>query len=156
MEKKDNYVETMQQVLIDTLERLAYLFALPGRGEVPEPERDNITTVAVRFFGPYTGSFFLVFPVPLLTEIAQNMLGTDEPVSDKQAEDAAKECVNVSCGNILPVLFGSKAIFNIGSPEFVGMDSLKELWERTYLKTFIQVDDAFIYSGICLDQGMGV
>jgi hypothetical protein len=57
----------------------------------------------------------------LLAPLANNMLGLecdqDSPTYAQQI-DALKEMLNVACGNLLPELAGTQAVFNLSAPQF--------------------------------------
>jgi CheY-specific phosphatase CheX len=57
----------------------------------------------------------------LLSEIAVNMLGVDDEdeITPEDQSDALKETINIICGNILPVIGGKQAVFNIGTPMII-------------------------------------
>jgi chemotaxis protein CheY-P-specific phosphatase CheC len=60
----------------------------------------------------------LAVPRPLCGVVAANMLGL-EPDDDEAArvqDDAVKELLNVTCGNVLTRLAGPEAVFNLSVP----------------------------------------
>ena len=61
-------------VVVETLEKLAFLFAHPLEGPAPEGTRE-LATVRVLFSGPLCGGMQLSLSQPLLAELAGNMLG---------------------------------------------------------------------------------
>ncbi len=53
--------------------------------------------------------------------IATNMLGLDgAELSRTQQEDAFRELANVICGNLLPALAGTQAVFAVSPPLLMG------------------------------------
>ncbi len=104
-------------VVVDTLEKLAFLFAVPLEGPAPEDTRE-LATVRVRFNGPLCGAMQLSLSRPVLTELAGNMLGADDAsaLSDDDQHDALCELINVICGNLLPLIGGNSAEFHIQTP----------------------------------------
>jgi CheY-specific phosphatase CheX len=104
-------------VTTDTLKRLAFIFASPAES-APAVEESPSETVRVDFSGAFTGGLELSLSVPVLAELAANMLGADEGerLSADDQRDALKELVNVVCGNLLPALAGRAQEFNIGTP----------------------------------------
>jgi CheY-specific phosphatase CheX len=109
--------EILTGVVADTLEKLAFLFAVPLEGPVPEDTRE-LATVRVRFSGPLCGGMQLSLSRPVLAELAGNMLGADDgsALSADEQHDALRELINVICGNLLPLIGGSSAEFNIQPP----------------------------------------
>lgn len=107
----------LAEVTADTLEKLAFLFATPTDAPASIDEA-QLTTVRVEFTGAFAGGMELSISGPVLDELAVNMLGADdgEPIAPEARLDALKELVNVVCGNLLPILGGSEAVFNIQAP----------------------------------------
>lgn len=115
--------EIMSKVTIDTLEKLAFMFAFPYEGEEGEP-RDSMVAGSVSFTGPFSGTLVMTISIEVLQELAANMLGLDdgeEPTEDHRS-DALKETMNVICGNLLPAIAGDEVIFDIGVPEVLPAD----------------------------------
>ena len=98
----------LSDVVVDTLEKLAFLFAVPLEGPAPEDTRE-LATVRVRFSGPLCGGMQLSLSRPVLAELAGNMLGADDAsaLSADEQHDALRELVNVICGNLLPLIGGN-------------------------------------------------
>jgi len=107
----------LSDVVVDTLEKLAFLFAAPLEGPAPEETRE-LATVRVRFSGPICGGMQLSLSRPVLAELAGNMLGADDAsaLSPDEQHDALRELVNVICGNLLPLIGGNNAEFHIQTP----------------------------------------
>jgi len=109
--------EILRGVAEETFESLAFLLPmLPP----DEPIEDCPTTVvAVGFHGPFNGKLIVTLPEAVLGELTGNMLGLDDdaeiPVETQQ--DALKELANVVCGNVLPEIAGTMAVFNVAAPE---------------------------------------
>ena len=118
--------EIMYEVAIDTLEKLAFLFAFPGdEGGWPE---DSMVAGKISFTGPFSGTMTMTISNEVLQELTANMLGLDdgEETTEKHRSDALKETMNVICGNLLPAVAGDDLIFDIGVPEVLSSDkSLK-------------------------------
>ena len=75
--------------------------------------------VSVKFEGPFCGRLELKLYGNLLPTVVANMLGEDEPVPERQQQDALREIANVVCGNLLPTVAGSSAVFNLGIPQLL-------------------------------------
>jgi hypothetical protein len=73
--------------------------------------------VSIHFLGPLMGDFVLEISGGVLPVLAANMLGEDEPPPLSQQQDALKELANVICGNLLPLIAGSEAVFDLGAPQ---------------------------------------
>lgn len=129
----------LTDVVIDTLQKLAFLFAAPLEGPAPEDTRE-LATVRVRFSGPVCGGMQLGLSRPVLAELAGNMLGADDAsaLSADEQYDALRELINVICGNLVPMIGGGTAEFNIQTPfipaagasaagEFASVDAVSHL-----------------------------
>lgn len=110
----------LAEVTADTLEKLAFLFATPMDAS-PAIDETQLTTVRVEFGGAFAGGVELSLSGPVLDELAVNMLGADdgESIAPEARLDALKELANVVCGNLLPILGGGEAVFNIQAPVVV-------------------------------------
>jgi len=110
----------LSRVATDVFEELAMML-LVSEDEPRETPSPSLVVAGISFEGPFSGRLVASVPESMLPALASNMLGledgTDAP-PDKQ-QDALKELVNVVCGNLLPAVAGSKAIFNVNAPEFL-------------------------------------
>jgi len=115
--------EIMSKVTIDTLEKLAFMFAFPCEGEEGEPS-DSIAAGSVSFTGPFSGTLVMTISIEVLRELAANMLGLDdgEETTEDHRSDALKETMNVVCGNLLPAIAGDEVVFDIGVPGVLPAD----------------------------------
>jgi len=107
----------LTDVVVDTLAKLAFMFAAPLEKPAPAGTRE-LATVRVRFSGPLCGGMQLSLSLPLLAELAGNMLGADDAsaLSADEQHDALCELINVICGNLLPLIGGNNAEFHIQTP----------------------------------------
>ncbi len=117
----------LRQESIDTLEKLAFIFAYPD--EEREVHGDGPYMAArVAFEGPFGGELVIVMAAAALPELAANMLGIEtEEAADDQQQDALKEALNVICGNLLPAWAGKDSLFNIQAPEILAPDTVASL-----------------------------
>lgn len=114
----DRITEILVREAVDTLEKLVFFFAEPE--EDPSTFADtDVFTVATEFSGPYSGRLVMEYAAEGLAELAANMLGIDEEdeITEEDQRDALKETLNIICGNVLPAIAGSEAVFNIAAPE---------------------------------------
>ena len=110
--------KTLSNIAIETLEKLAFLFAFPADGaETGQPGPG--VAASVSFSGIFSGTLVIKVTFEILSELAANMLGVDEDdeTTLDQQNDALKETLNVICGNLLPAIAGAQEVFNIGPPE---------------------------------------
>ncbi|MCP4375925.1 MAG: chemotaxis protein CheX [bacterium] len=109
--------EILWNVAEETFESLAFLLPMPE----PDETLGNClpAVVSVYFRGPFNGKVIVTLPEATLGELACNMLGLDDgdetPIETQH--DALKELANVVCGNILPEIAGTTAIFNVDAPK---------------------------------------
>jgi CheY-specific phosphatase CheX len=75
------------------------------------------SAVSVNFRGPMKGTLLVSINGDILPTLASNMLGEDEFPSALQQEDALKELANVICGNLLPMIAGPAAVFDLSEPQ---------------------------------------
>src|SRR5512136_311977 len=93
---------------------------------LPSPELDQGQLAAkpevaatVRFRGPINGGLTVLLCGQLLSAIAANMLGEESSPSVEQQHDALREVANVICGNMLPLIAGTKPVFNVDLPQVI-------------------------------------
>lgn len=106
----------LRQAAASTFEQLGFLYA---DDELSEAQAVlPVDAVArVGFTGPLAGVLEVRLAGDLLGELAGNMLGVDEPPEQAVAMDAFGEVANVICGNVLPLIAGPEAVFNLNAPE---------------------------------------
>ena len=94
-----------------TLEEMCFFFVSQAlNDEQVAAEVDG--TMEVRFKGPQHGRLVVSLAGGMLPVMASNMLGDAEGTPDMQ-RDALGELANVICGNLLPEISGSGAIYDI-------------------------------------------
>jgi CheY-specific phosphatase CheX len=110
------YDDLLSQVGEEIFENPAFM--LPGPAAGPT-ETTAMSAARVGFTGPFGGSVRLRLPSAMLEELASNMLGLEagQPVPLDQQADALRELLNVICGNLLPRLAGTEAVFDVGTAE---------------------------------------
>ncbi len=108
----------MSRVTIDTLEKLAFMFAFRDEGG-EDPPKDSMVAGSVSFTGPFSGTLVTAMSIEVLQELAGNMLGLDdgEETTQDHRSDALGETLNVICGNLLPAIAGDEVAFDIGVPK---------------------------------------
>ncbi len=116
----DEIAEVLHSVAEQTFEQLAFLFPVPeDMAQVPaDPESSG---VRVRFSGPLEGELILSVSTASLPELVRSMLGLDDDdaVDAGLQHDALGELLNVVCGNLLPEIADSKAVFDLAAPELL-------------------------------------
>lgn len=118
--------EILYDVTGDALEKLAFMFS--QRDNAVSSHEDDGEVVLVTFEGPATGQVVAVAEKTTLQELTGNMMGIDNgDISWEDQKDALKETVNIICGNLLPRIFGSDAIFSIQAPTVITTSELNAL-----------------------------
>jgi hypothetical protein len=109
-----NWNDAVREVTSKSLEELCFL--IPGADEASFEGEPVAAAAYVVFEGPTTGSVLIQMRGGLLQEIATNMLGDD--AGEAARRDALGEVANIICGHIVPVIWGSEAVFSLRRPEF--------------------------------------
>lgn len=104
------------QAAASTFELLGFL--VPDEEVTSEQEEMPLDAACrVRFRGPISGALEMEVSGPVLAEFAGNMLGSDGPPPRDVEMAALGEAANVICGNVLPAIAGSRAVFDLSAPE---------------------------------------
>jgi two-component system, chemotaxis family, chemotaxis protein CheY len=106
------------------LEKFAFMFSeAVEKEEVREPSSDAIGAT-ISFSGPVSGALEMILPAEMCPAVAANVLGVDpdDDMAVKRGEDALKELLNVTCGQVLTGLAGEKAEFTVSMPETCRVD----------------------------------
>ena len=109
--------DALAETSVGVLEDLC--FVCPDPTDDGEPSSRVALTVEVSFAGPVAGKLALRFLDVPREEIAAAMLGESaDEVSESDLRDAMGEVANVICGQLLPRIGGSQAVFDLGPPTF--------------------------------------
>ena len=114
----DGLEEALAGAVSMTLEELGFLFATEA--EAGDARSGGGVAMEVGFRGPRTGRLRLELSVDTLPLLAANMLGMEDPPSEALQMDALGEVANVVCGNVLPVVHGPRAVFDLECPRAAG------------------------------------
>lgn len=121
--------DIVRNVFGQVLEWYAFLFdESPDDGSGLIEPAGPLCLATARFQGPMNGVIALALPLELCGIIAANVLGTDLDRASVEAAglDAVKELLNVTCGNLVIVLAGEEAVFDLSIPETVALS--EEEW----------------------------
>jgi hypothetical protein len=123
--------EILYRVAEEILESLAFMFP------VLDEERKKISNVfvwgaSISFVGPFSGRMVILASEKILPDLVTNMLGLDagEEVSLAQQHDALMELLSIVCGNVLPVVAGKKAMFNLDVPKILSSEEYDALMKK--------------------------
>jgi len=103
----------------EVFESLCFMLPAP-RGSMP-PALDGVSRVvlAVDFAGAGSGTLHLILPDSMVVPVASAMLGEDGPLELSEQYDAVCELANIVCGNVLPLIAGERAVFDLASPRVI-------------------------------------
>jgi CheY-specific phosphatase CheX len=112
-----NLNDELLQASVQVLEELC--FVCPDPAPAKTEAEESATRVTIDFRGPSPGRFELrLLEVPI-GELAAAMLGEEDgELTDAEKRDAVGEVANVICGNLLPRLAGTDAVYDLGPPTF--------------------------------------
>lgn len=112
------------QAAARTFEEFSFLFPNPQTSQCDNPP---YAAAIIHFHGLFEGTLEITASAELLPVLACNMLGTDETPTANLQRDALGEIANVVCGNFLPDLAGTQAVFQIEAPQVVtGPDVVRQ------------------------------
>ncbi len=114
-----NHREMLTEVFCEVIENLAFMFGEAAEEGELEDSAGGYVLAAMSFSGPMSGRIELAVPREMRAEIAANVLGIDldDELATSSADDALKELLNVTCGQVLTHLAGEEPVFDLGVPE---------------------------------------
>lgn len=112
------------EVFESVLQNLAFMFVEPVERETlksvesPQDIPEKFIKATMAFTGPIQGRVILMVPDELAKELASNIIGKelDKNISQRHLNDALKEVLNVTCGNLLSAVVGSRQVFDAATP----------------------------------------
>lgn len=108
--------------------------------------------VAADFTGPMNGRMLLGLSGNLSARIASGFLGGQEPPDRDQQVDAFKELANILCGNLLPYVGGSRAVFKIAAPRRLSREEwAQKPGERLFGETSASYEGGAIFLRVFLE-----
>jgi len=141
--------DLLMEIAAQTLEQLAFIFSFPDDTDPDAIWEEAATGCHVEFSGPSQGALLLLISNAAMPELTSNMLGMDEdevPPEDQQ-HDALREALNVICGNLLPRIGGTEAVYDIQPPEILDAGAARLLLDqiktdqRDYASALLSLDD---------------
>ena len=132
---------TLATIFSEVLANLAFMFTDEETADVPAGDLWLETTIAYK--GPQTGTLRFRCSSSFSVQLAANLLGVDPDDADAEeaAKDAAKEFMNIVCGQLVTAVHGTDDIFDLTIPE------IRELPEAPDLT----VDDGSESATLCVD-----
>ena len=118
------------EVFESVLQNLAFMFVESVERETlqsmesPHDLPEKFIKASMAFTGPVHGWVNLMVPDELAKELASNIIGKeiDKNISQRHLNDALKEVLNVTCGNLLSAVVGTKQVFDAASPTLTEHD----------------------------------
>lgn len=132
----------LARAIRDVFENLCFMMPAPKASVPPPADPLSRVVLAVDFRGAGQGSLHLVLPDSLVAPIASAMLGEDGPLELAEQYDAVCELANIVCGNVLPLVAGERAVFDLASPRVIA----------TMDPSLVQSSDASV--AVLLDEGL--
>jgi CheY-specific phosphatase CheX len=140
--------DALAQAIRDVFENLCFM--LPNHPElsVPPPSFSQLL-LAVDFRGAGVGSLQLALPDRMVAPVAAAMLGADEELELSEQYDAVCELANIVCGNVLPLIAGERAVFDLSSPRVIATQDVD--WEQgASARAQVLLDDGPVSAAIWL------
>lgn len=108
--------ETLQKILEQVLETMAFVFADPWDDET-EASAGPWLAVDMSYHGHAEGEVTLLATEACARALRAEVLGVDaEEVTEAEARDTLRELLNVVCGHLLTELYGTTPVFNLDVP----------------------------------------
>lgn len=107
---------TLAMIFSDVLADLAFMFT--DDEEATSHPGDVWLETAIGYRGPVNGDLRFRCTRAFTCLLAGNLLGiAPEEAGPEQADDAAREFMNIVCGQLVTALHGTDAVFNLTIPE---------------------------------------
>jgi len=113
------WTSALSRAVGEVFENLCFMVPAPRSTLPPEPETLSRVVVAVDFRGDGHGVLHLIIPDSMIATVAGAMLGEDGPLELSEQYDAVCELSNIVCGNVLPLIAGERAVFDLSSPRVI-------------------------------------
>lgn len=107
---------TLTTIFSEVLANLAFMFTDDEPSVISSGEVWIETTIG--YCGPAQGTLTLLCTRDFARLLAANLLGIDpeDEAADAKAHDAAKEFMNIVCGQLVTTLHGTQHVFDISIP----------------------------------------
>lgn len=124
----------LREAACEVLEQMCFL--VPDALGPGPADLDPRPSVWLHFRGPFAGRLQLACDESLMAEIATNMLGLEDAPDSMRQLDALRELANVICGNLLPRVGGTQAVFQVEPPRIERRKSLRGNADATVRLSF--------------------
>ncbi len=138
--------DALSKVMFMTFEELGFVFP---EAEMTMEQANAEAEIAIEtdFYGPFEGKVILQICGGLVEAISTNMLASDAPPAPHLQQDAMRELTNVVCGNLLPLIAGSKEVFHLKPPRILELNGFS--LDGRIAETHIGIDqgraDAYLF-----------
>ena len=125
---QEQQTATLTTVFSEVLANLAFMFT-DGEQAEPDYEAEWVETV-IGYEGPCTGTLRLRCTRPFTVLLAANLLGIDpeDERANTGADDAAKEFMNIVCGQLVTTVHGHDPVFNLTIPQLTQLSRAPDLF----------------------------
>ncbi len=149
------YTDNIHDIALNTFEVTCFMFPM-DEWEIEEDELEypnGSTRSIVEFEGAAQGAMLINPNDSLLTAIAANMLGIDEP-SFEEKEGALCEIANIICGNTVPIFAKDDKICVIKPPRIAeeGEDAASLFPNLHHEKINVLLDEGIVEISIYVEQ----
>jgi CheY-specific phosphatase CheX len=143
----------LSRAVRDVFENLCFMLPMAtatGASVPPDPGSFSRVVLAVDFTGAGRGSLHLTLPDSMIASVASSMLGEDGPLELSEQYDAVCELANIVCGNVLPLIAGERAVFDLASPRVIAtmhadLGDIFHAWAR------VLMDEGLVCAAISLE-----
>lgn len=144
--------EALERAIREVFENLCFMMPAPKATVPPPPATLSRIVLAVDFRGAGQGCLHLILPDSMVAPVASAMLGEDGPLELSEQYDAVCELANIVCGNVLPLVAGERAVFDLSSPRVIAtMDAtLSELIDAS---AAVLLDEGLVSATLSLRLG---
>lgn len=118
---------TLTTTFSEVLANLAFMFT---DEEPEEPSGDDLWLEAlITYQGPVNGTLRFRCTRDFSRHLAANLLGLDaaEEITESQANDVAKEFLNIVCGQFVTATHGTEDVFDLTIPEIRELAEMPDL-----------------------------
>ena len=112
----ENVQETIIDSFTDVIEKMAFMFV--EEAEEDETDADGALKAEMQFSGAHSGFLVIAISHETADELASNVLGVDpdDENIEELRNDALRELLNVTCGNLLTAHYGEEPVFDLSVP----------------------------------------
>jgi len=142
------WTAALSRALCEVFENLCFMVPAPRNTIPPEPETLSRVVLAVDFRGDGHGVLHLILPDSMIATVAGAMLGEDGPLELSEQYDAVCELSNIVCGNVLPLIAGERAVFDLSSPRVIA--TMDAGLERLDASANVRFDEGVVCAAIGL------